>query len=83
MSWADSEDSASQQLAMYIFEKQAECHLSDEQLKKYGASFHTIFEKGLQAADMKVRVAALLATTSFLLSVTDEAILATFQGLMP
>jgi hypothetical protein len=47
-------------------------------LTKYGASFHQIFEKGLSAADMKVRVAALLATISFLLSSTDEKILSGF-----
>jgi len=54
---------------MYIFEKQAECHLSMEQLKNYKDSFYTIFEKSLTGSDMKVKVAALLATTSFLLSV--------------
>ena len=57
---------------MYIFEKQAECHLSMDQLKNYKESFYTIFEKALTGADMKVRVAALLATTSFLLSVQDD-----------
>ena len=57
---------------MYIFEKQAECHLSMEQLKGYKDSFYTIFEKALTGADMKVKVAALLATTSFLLSVQDD-----------
>jgi len=63
---------------MYIFEKQAECHLSIDQLQKYKDSFYAIFEKSLGGADMKVRVAALLATTSFLLSVDDKAILKSF-----
>lgn len=43
-----------------------------EQLKKYKESFYTIFEKSLTGSDMKVKVAALLATTSFLLSVQDD-----------
>lgn len=81
--WAQSDDSVAQQLSMYIFEKQAECHLTDEQLNKYQGSFHSIFEKSLSpASDMKVRVAALLATTSFLLSVQDKTVLSSFQDLM-
>jgi hypothetical protein len=41
--WAQSDDAVSKQFAMYIFEKQTECHLSDEQLKTHKDSFFTIF----------------------------------------
>ena len=32
VSWAQSDDSVSKQMSMYVFEKQTECHLSDEHL---------------------------------------------------
>jgi hypothetical protein len=67
---------------MYVFEILSECHLKPEQLKKYKQSFFTIFEKSLADADIKVRVAALKATTSFLYSIEDENIVATFKALM-
>ena len=60
---------------MYVFEKQTECHLSDEQLNTHKDSFYQIFEKSMQDQDIKVRVAALRATASFLLSIENKAIL--------
>ena len=67
---------------MYVFEILSECHLKPIQLIKYKQSFFTIFEKSLADADIKVRVAALKATTSFLYSIEDENIVATFKALM-
>ena len=64
--WAQAEDAVSKQFAMYIFEKQTECHLSDEQLKTHKDSFFTIFQKSMTDKDIKVRVAAQRALISFL-----------------
>ena len=80
--WAQSEDPISKQFAMYVFEILSECHLSGEQLKKYKDSFFTIFDKSLQDGEIKVRVAALKATTSFLYSIEDESIVNNFKSLM-
>ena len=82
VSWAQSDDSISKQFAMYVFEILSECHLDPAQLTKYKSSFFTIFEKSLQDADIKVRVAALKATTSFLYSIEDQNIVANFNALM-
>ena len=79
--WAQSEDIQSKQFAMYIFEKQTECHLSDEQLMTYKDSFYTIFEKSMQDQNVSVRVAALRATASFLLSIENKQILEQFKPL--
>ena len=79
--WAQSEDLQSKQFAMYIFEKQTECHLSDEQLMTYKDSFYTIFEKSMQDQNVSVRVAALRATASFLLSIENKQILEQFKPL--
>ena len=68
---------------MYVFEILSECHLQPEQLKKHKNSFFTIFEQSLQDAEIKVRVAALKATTSFLYSIEDESIVNNFKALMP
>jgi hypothetical protein len=78
--WAQSDDAVSKQFAMYVFEILSECHLTPQQLKAYNTSFFTIFEKSLQDADMKVRVATLKATTAFIYGIDekDEATLNTF-----
>ena len=68
---------------MYIFEKQSECHLSNDQLLKHKDSFYTIFEKSLADPDLNVRVASLRATASFLMSVDNEQVLAQFRALIP
>ena len=57
--WANSESSQSKQMAMYVFERLSECHLSTEQLEKHKESFFVIFQQSLKDTDMKVRVAAL------------------------
>lgn len=66
---------------MYVFEKQTECHLSEAQLTTYKDSFYTIFEKSMQDSNVAVRVAALRATASFLLSVENKQILEQFKPL--
>lgn len=81
--WAQADDSVSKQFAMYVFEILSECHLQPEQLKQHKDSFFTIFEQSLQDSEIKVRVAALKATTSFLYSIEDETIVNNFQALMP
>lgn len=80
--WAQTDDSVTKQFAMYVFEILSECHLSPEQLSSYKESFYTIFEKTLQDADMKVKVASVKATTTFLTSITDETIVNGFRPLM-
>jgi hypothetical protein len=67
---------------MYVFEILSECHLTPEQLSKYKDSFYQIFEKTLQENDIKVKVAAVKATTTFLTSITEEAIVNGFRPLM-
>ena len=67
---------------MYVFEILSECHLTPEQLSKYTDSFYQIFEKTLQENDIKVKVAAVKATTTFLTSITEEAIVNGFRPLM-
>jgi hypothetical protein len=81
--WAQSEDVNSKQFAMYVFEILSECHLTEEQLRTHKDSFFTIFDSSLQDAEIKVRVAALKATTSFLFSIEDESIVDNFKKLMP
>lgn len=81
--WAQSADANSKQFAMYVFEKQTECHLSAEQLKTHQDGFYTVFQNSMKDSDAKVRVAALRATASFVLSVEDEAILTKFKTLVP
>jgi len=80
--WAQADDNVSKQFAMYVFEILSECHLQPEQLIKYKSSFFSIFEKSLQDAEIKVRVAALKATTSFLYSIEDQSIVNNFNALM-
>lgn len=60
---------------MYIFEKQTECHLTDEQLRTNKDSFFTIFQKSMADENVNVKVAAQKALVSFLLSIEDQAIL--------
>jgi hypothetical protein len=79
--WAGSEDIVSKQMAMYVFEKQTECHLSDEQLTNFKDSFYQIFDKSMQDQNIQVRVAALRATASFLLSIENKDILNQFKSL--
>lgn len=81
--WAQSDNVVSKQFAMYVFEILSECHLSNEQLKKHKDSFFTIFDQSLQDGEIKVRVAALKATTSFLFSIEDASIVNNFKALMP
>jgi hypothetical protein len=59
---------------MYVFEILSECHLTPEQLSQYKDSFYSIFEQTLKDGDMKVRVAGLKASITFLNSITDEKI---------
>jgi len=70
--WAQSDDTVSKQFAMYVFERQAECHLPLDQLKTHKDSFYQIFEKSLQDSEIKVRVAALRATSAFLMSLEEN-----------
>ena len=81
--WSGLENSNSKQLAMYVFERLAECHLSNEKLLEHKDSFYAIFSKSLGDADMKVRVAALRATSSFLLTIEDDSAHDSFKTLMP
>ena len=77
-----SEDTVTRQFAMYNFEILSECHLTNEQLKKYKQSFFQIFQSSLTDGDIKVKVASLKATTSFLYSIEDETIVNNFKALM-
>lgn len=81
--WAQSDNVVSKQFAMYVFEIISECHLTREQLMKHKDSFFTIFEQSLQDGEIKVRVSALKATTSFLFSIEDQTIVNNFKALMP
>ena len=80
--WAQTADAVAKQFALYVFEILSECHLTAAQLASHQAGFHSIFEQALQDADMKVKVAALKATVSFLSSIEDEAVVNSFRPLM-
>ena len=81
--WASSEASNSRVLALYVFEVLSDCHLTPEQMTKYQDSFMNIFSKSLTDRDVKVRVAALKATTAFLTSIDDSDHVMNYQGVIP
>ena len=70
--WAQEDNSVFQQLAMYVSQKQTECHLTVDQLKAYTERYFAIFQKCLGGSDLKVRVTSIPAITSFLLSAKDD-----------
>jgi len=80
--WAQSTDAVAKQFALYVFETLSECHLTPAQLSSHQGGFHSIFEQALQDGDMKVKVAALKATVTFLSSIEDEAVVNSFRPLM-
>ena len=80
--WAQSTDVVAKQFALYVFEILSECHLTPAQLASYQGSFQSIFGQALQDGDMKVKVAALKATVTFLSSIADEAVVNSFRPLM-
>ena len=80
--WAQNTDVVAKQFALYVFEILSECHLTPAQLTSHQAGFHSIFEQALQDADMKVKVAALKATVSFLSCIEDEGVVNSFRPLM-
>ena len=68
---------------MYIFEILSDCHLTPEQMAAYKDSFMTIFSQSLADNDVRVRVAALKATISFLTSIDDTDIVMQYSGVVP
>lgn len=70
--WSQDNNSVVQQLAMYVSTKQTECHLTVEQLKAFTERYFTIFQTCISGSDLKVKVAAIPAITSFLLSAQDD-----------
>ncbi len=72
--WSACEEPNGRQFAMYIFEVLADCHLQTEQMTKHKDSFMMIFTKSLTDKEVRVRVAALKATISFLTSIDDTDI---------
>jgi importin-5 len=81
--WAGNESANGRQLAMYLFEVLADCHLPTEQLTAHKDSFMAIFGKSLTDREVNVRVAALKATISFLTSIDDTDIVMQYAGVVP
>lgn len=82
-SWAQSDSINARELSMYLFEVVLECHLPAEKLTAYKDSFMSLFSQSLTDKEVKVRVAALKATISFLTNIEDTDIVMGFQGIIP
>jgi len=67
---------------MYNFEVISEYHLSQELLVQYSDDFLKSFTSTLQDPDVKVKVASLKTTTSFLSSIDDEEVVLKYKGMM-
>lgn len=80
---ADGAEPLSKQFALYLFEKQAECHLAPEQVKTHAKSFLTVFANNLKDSEpIQVRVAAMKAAVAYITSAADDqSVLTEFQGL--
>ena len=81
--WAGSDNTASRQFAMYLFEVLSDCHLTPEQLSTYKDSFMNIFSKSFTDREVSVRVATFKATTSFLTSMDDSDLVMQYVGIIP
>jgi len=68
--------------AMYNFEVLSEYHFSQDLLKDNADDFLKNFTSALQDNDVRVKVAALKTTTSFLSSIDDEDVVLKYKGMM-
>jgi hypothetical protein len=81
--WAGDSSTTGRVFAMYLFEVLADVHLAPEQITSYKDSFMAIFTKSLTDAEVKVRVAGLKATISFLTSIDDTDVVMQYEGVIP
>ena len=74
--FSQNENTATRELAMYMLEILVDVHIPTELAKENIHHFKAIFKQGLEDKELKVRVASLKATSSFITSLdeTDVAL---------
>ena len=70
--WSQNENPLARSFAMYLIEVLADVHIPVDLFKKYIQEFANIFSTNLNDPDIRVKVAALKATSSFLTSMQNK-----------
>lgn len=72
VTWSQNENPLARSFAMYLIEVLADVHIPVELFNKYLTEFANIFSTNLNDPDIRVKVSALKATSSFLTSMQNK-----------
>lgn len=72
VTWSQNENPLARSFAMYLIEVLADVHIPVELFNKYLTEFANIFQTNLNDQDIRVKVSALKATSSFLTSMQNK-----------